>query len=49
MVENKWILNKLMSENSSALESLSEWSSSDNDKIMTASRVVQVRYRFYAV
>jgi len=49
MVENKWILNKLMSDNADALDSLWEESGSDNDKMMTASRVVQVRYRFYAV
>ncbi len=49
MVENKELLSKLMSDNSNKFDSIQESWDSDNEKMMTASRVVQVRYRFYAV
>ena len=48
MVENKELINKLMSDNAGEFSSI--WDdSSENEKLMTASRVVQIRYRFYAV
>lgn len=49
MTENKWILNKLMSDNPDSFDSLNDASEAENEKLMTASRIVQVRYRFYAV
>jgi len=49
MTENSSILNKLMSDNPDPIDSLEDTPSSDNDKFTTASRIVQVRYRFYAV
>lgn len=48
-MENSSILNKLMSDNSDPINTLEDTSSSDKDKFATASRIVQVRYRFYAV
>ena len=49
MTENKWILNKLMSDNPDSFDSLGDSNTPENEKLMTASRIVQVRYRFYAV
>lgn len=49
MVENKELLSKLMSDNSNKIDSLWATGESDTDKMMSISRVVQVRYRFYAV
>lgn len=48
-MENSSILNKLMSDNPDTIETLKDAPSSDKDKFATASRIVQVRYRFYAV
>ena len=49
MTENSKVLNKLMSDNQDPINALEDTPSSDNDKFTTASRIVQVRYRFYAV
>lgn len=48
-MENSSVLNKLMSDNQDPINALEDTSVSDNDKFATASRIVQVRYRFYAV
>ena len=49
MTENNGILKNLMSDSTNKFDSLWDSWMSDNEKLMTASRVVQVRYRFYAV
>lgn len=49
MTENKELLNKLISDDVKKVENLGINDSSDRDEIMTVSRIVQVRYRFYAV
>lgn len=48
-MENSSVLNKLMSDNPDPINNLENTPSSDKDKFATASRIVQVRYRFYAV
>ena len=50
MTENKDLLKKLITDdNTKKFENLWTDDSSDKDEIMTVSRIVQVRYRFYAV
>ena len=49
MSENNGILNKLMADNTNKVDSLQWVSASDDEKFSSASRIVQVRYRFYAV
>lgn len=50
MTENKDLLKKLITDNNTKkFENLWVEEGSDKDEIMTASRIVQVRYRFYAV
>ena len=50
MTENKDLLKKLITDdNTKKFENLWTDDGSDKDEIMTASRIVQVRYRFYAV
>lgn len=50
MTENKDILKKLITDdNTKKFENLWTDDGSDKDEIMTVSRIVQVRYRFYAV
>ena len=49
MTENNWILKKLMSDNTNQFDWLEGVWEADTDKFTTASRIVQVRYRFYAV
>ena len=49
MTENKELLNKLISDDVKKVETLGADDNSDRDEIMTVSRIVQVRYRFYAV
>ena len=50
MTENKELLNKLITDNSTKkFDNVGTDDSSDKDEIMTVSRIVQVRYRFYAV
>ena len=49
MAENSGVLNKLMANNSNKVDSLQGVSASDDEKFSSAARIVQVRYRFYAV
>ena len=50
MTENSGVLNKLMADNPNNKVDALEWvSASDDEKFSSASRIVQVRYRFYAV
>ena len=50
MTENKDLLKKLITDNNTKkFDNVWIDDSSDKDEIMTVSRIVQVRYRFYAV
>jgi len=51
MTENNWILKKLMWDDINKVDAIWEqtWETSDDEKFSSISRIVQVRYRFYAV
>ena len=49
MTENKELLKKLISDDVKKIDAAWNEDSSDKGEVMTASRIVQVRYRFYAV